>query len=307
LRNGLRLLSAMLVAALLTSSCGQAEAPPFNALRAFADLESQVAFGPRVPGSEAHRRCLNWLQEELQKSAPRVVKQSFTFRDSLRDTTLQLANLIASFNLEQKKRIMLCAHWDSRPFADRETDADSLKAVPGANDGASGVSVLLEIARLFAEKPPEIGVDIVLFDGEDWGPEGLLEHYFLGSRYFARTLNGYRPRYAILLDMVGDANLRIPIEYHSQRAAPQVVDKIWDKAEEMGYDAFERRIGSAVNDDHIMLIEAGIPAVNIIDFNYPDASHRYWHTLEDTPDKCSPQSLEIVGNTVLAVVYSEGG
>jgi len=284
--------------------CGQTM-PEFNADSSFAFLEKQVEFGPRNPGSMGHKQCSEWLVLELKKYAGRVLEQNFTHRDPRLDTTIQMTNIVASFNLNAGKRIILCAHWDTRPRADKDIPENRDKPILGANDGASGVAVLLEIARLMKNSPPPIGVDIVLFDGEDYGPEGVHEEYFLGASYFVKNMGQYKPLYGILLDMVGDAQLNLPIEYQSGRYAAQVVEKIWSAAEELGYKQFERRTGTPVNDDHVKLIEAGIPTVDIIDFEYPDETHKYWHTLHDTVDKCSPQSLKAVGQTVLSVVYSE--
>ncbi len=286
-------------------SC-RASAPEFDGRLAFDMLEKQVAFGPRVPGSKAHTRCAEWLSVQLRQYADRVVRQKFIHNDLHADTSVVLYNIVASFNTRPGiKRIMLAAHWDSRPRADQDRPENSRKPIPGANDGASGVAVLLEIARLIKSEPLPFGVDIVLFDGEDYGREGDLEEYFLGSRYFVSQLGGYRPAYGILLDMVGDANLSLPVEYNSARMAPQIVEKVWNAAEELGYTEFERRSGPAINDDHIPLLEAGIPFIDIIDFEYPDRGHAYWHTLEDTPDKCSPYSLKVVGQTLLHLLYAK--
>jgi len=284
--------------------CGP-NVPEFDETKSFSLLEKQLDFGPRNPGSRGHMDCRNWLVTELEKYSERVVKQNFKHQDVRLDTTIVMTNIIASFNLESRHRIVLCAHWDTRPFADQEEGERALIPVPGANDGASGVAVLLEIARLMKTNQPEIGVDIVLFDGEDYGPEGNLDEYFLGSRYFAGNLGTYKPRYGILLDMIGDAQLNLPVEYHSKRYASTIVDKVWSAAEELGYQEFNRSIGSAVNDDHILLNQAGVPCIDIIDFQYPDESHKYWHTLEDTADKCSPRSLKVVGQTLLQVIYNE--
>ncbi len=285
-------------------SCGETKPPDFNAGRSFKDLETQVAFGPRVPNSKAHRSCANWLIRELKKTTVRVSAQRF--ESPWADSTLHMVNIIASYNLKAKKRIMLAAHWDSRPVADQDVASNHNKPIPGANDGASGVAVLLEIARLLKIQPPPIGVDIVLFDGEDWGAEGHNEDYFIGSRFFAENLQTYRPLYGILLDMVGDADLHLPVEYQSQQYAPQIVDKVWSAGAALGYREFVKRIGPAVNDDHIMMINAGIPFIDIIDFSYKGKDGtNYWHTLQDTPDKCSPKSLKIVGQTLLKVVFDE--
>ncbi len=280
--------------------------PEFNAQRSFADLERQVDFGPRVPGSEAHAACALWLEGELKKNADRVVVQSFTHKDKHTGKSVPMKNIVASFNTRPGiKRIMLAAHWDSRPRADQDKLEKQHLPIPGANDGASGVAVLLEIARALKQQPPAFGIDIVLFDGEDWGREGELDEYFLGARYFAANMGKYRPVYGILLDMVGDARLSLPVEYNSWRIAPHVVNKVWDTAARLGYTAFEKRSGPAVSDDHIPMIEAGIPFIDIIDFAYPDENHAYWHTLQDTPDKCSPQSLKTVGQVLLHVLYEE--
>lgn len=217
-----------------------------------------------------------------------------------------MTNLIASFNSKESQRIFLAAHWDTRPMADRDPDPNNRNTpILGANDGASGVAVLLEIARNLSLSSPEIGVDIILFDGEDFGDEGDLDEYFLGSRIFAENSVNYKPRFGILLDMIGDAQLAIPVEGYSQEYLPHIVNKIWSTAESLGEYVFERRTGSYIEDDHKMLIEKGIPCIDLIDFAYPDESHRYWHTLEDTPDKCSPESLGSVGRVLLNVIYGE--
>ncbi|MCB0281215.1 MAG: M28 family peptidase [Calditrichae bacterium] len=296
----------LIFAILLLLSCAK-EVPQFDAEKSFSYLEKQLEFGPRNPGSTGHKACAEWLVKEFKNNADRVLTQDFEYQDTIKDTVIQMTNIVASFNLKSGNRILLCAHWDTRPFADRDTPENQNTPIPGANDGASGVAVLLEIARQMHMAKPEIGVDIVLFDGEDYGHEGQIEKYFIGSRYFSENLKGYKPRYGILLDMVGDAQLNLPIEYQSQRYAPRIVDKVWSAAEKLSYAQFERRIGAAVNDDHIQLNKAGIPTIDIIDFEYPDSGHKYWHTLQDTADKCSPQSLKAVGQTLLYVLYNEEG
>jgi len=168
----------------------------------------------------------------------------------------------------------------------------------GANDGASGVAVLLELGRLFKDNPPPLGVDIILFDGEDWGRNGEKAGWFLGSEHFAVNLGTYRPRAAILLDMVGDKDLRIYREAYSDLYAKELTDYVWNIAREAGSAAFVDSVKHAVSDDHIPLLTRRIQAIDIIDFDYP-----YWHTQEDTPDKCSPGSLGIVGEVVLRAVF----
>jgi hypothetical protein len=277
----------------------------FNAERAFGFLVKQVAFGPRNPGSAGHAQCLQYLKDELQDKAERLRVQPFDYQDAVTGKQYKMTNLIASFKPQESRRIFFAAHWDTRPRADYETKANREKPILGANDGASGVAVLLEIAAQLNFNPPPIGVDLILFDGEDYGREGHLEEYFLGSRYFAVHAADYHPRYGILLDMIGDANLNIPREVNSQKNLPQIMDKVWDMAHSLGYWEFEDEQGSYVNDDHVILMEHGIPCIDIIDFNYPDRTHRYWHTLQDTPDKCSAQSLKIIGDVMLELIYNE--
>lgn len=279
--------------------------PEFNGSRAFRYLVAQTDFGPRNPNSQGHAACLTYLATELSKSADRVQLQEFTAQGY--GEKLYLTNIIASFKPDAKERILLCAHWDTRPRAEHDDDRSRRnEPILGANDGASGVAVLLELASLLKEYPPPVGVDIILFDGEDYGMEGDLQKYLLGSRHFAKNKPpDYFPRFGILLDMVGDKSLELPKEEHSVRYAPDIVDLVWRTARLLGITLFQDEIGPAVHDDHIPLNEVGIKTVNIIDFSYPDFTHRYWHTHKDTPDKCSPESLEAVGTVVTHVVYSQ--
>ena len=287
--------------------------PEFDGEKAFQHLEQQCEFGPRVPGSAAHQRCGDYLMAQLGTYADQVREQRFEYRDK-RDTSQVYSgrNIVASFNMNpaKKYRIMLSAHWDTRPFADQDPDSNNhVRPVPGANDGASGVAVLLEMARLLEKKAPDFGVDIVLFDLEDLGEPGAalesdtLNPYCLGSQHFAANLGGYRPRYGILLDMIGDADLRIPIEGYSQNNAPHIVRKIWQAARKVGASAFVDDVSEPVVDDHVPFLQQGIPVIDLIDFDYP-----YWHTLADTPDKCSPTSLQQVGDVLVEILYRvEGG
>jgi len=270
----------------------------FDGKRAFRDLEKQVAFGPRPPGSPAHESLLRYLVAYFEPLAEQVRLQPFTHPGRGGESEIRLNNVIVEFRPELPRRVMLAAHWDTRPFADEDPDpANRSLPIPGANDGASGVAVLMELARCLASDPPPVGVDLVLFDGEDWGESGHLEDYFLGSRYFAAHLGGYRPEFALVLDMIGDKDLSIYREVYSDRSARWLVDMVWNKARELGLSAFIDAPGLAIQDDHLPLIEAGLAAIVIIDFDYP-----YWHTVHDTPDKCSPASLEAVGKLVLAVI-----
>ena len=212
---------------------------------------------------------------------------------------VDLTNVIASFRLEERERVLLAAHWDTRMVADLDPDpARQAEPILGANDGASGVAVLLALAELMAERPPSVGVDLVFFDGEDGGGGGGLGDWCLGSSYYAAHLGSYAPRYAVVIDMIGDSDLGIPMEANSLAAHPRLVSQVWEAATRVGSESFLDHQGPAMYDDHVPLIRAGIPAVLVIDPHYES-----WHTTEDTPDKCSPESLGEVGRVLVDLVY----
>lgn len=284
--------------------------PAFDAQRALADVKKQVAFGPRVPNSESHRKTLDFLESELKAAGGAVQLQSFTEQGYTE--TLNLTNVVASFNPQAADRILLLAHWDSRPWADMEKDpANRVKGVPAANDGASGVAVLLEVARQLKDNPPPIGVDILLTDGEDYGisEKDDLNRYFLGAKYFARTKPAtYFPRLAILLDMVGDKEAQFKKELNSVQSAPAVVNLVWRTAQELGLKTFSQEINGAISDDHLALQSVGIKAIDIIDgalvgHDRSNPRRQYWHTLKDTPDNISTETLGEVGKLVLTLIY----
>ncbi len=276
----------------------------FSGERSFADLKKQCDIGTRQPGSPGHAACRVWLQKELEKTADRVFTHSF--RKTLSGKTYTFTNIIGVYGDMSASPVLLCAHWDTRPFADQEIDSVQAKQpIPGANDGASGVAALLEIGRMLKVKKPPVGVVIVLFDGEDWGK--TRQEMFFGSTEFANNwktvMKGVTSsfRYGILLDMIGAKGMAIPREPISEQAAPLLMHRIWDTAHAGGFARFfPDRIGPAITDDHVPLIENGIPAVDLICFDYP-----YWHTLEDTPDKCSAESLHAVGTVVAMMLYGE--
>jgi len=286
--------------------CGSNSTPTFNEVRAFDKLTEQCNFGPRYTGTQGHRKMIQWLQAELSTSADKTIKHTFKARTAA--GLLEFTNIYAVFNPKASRFVLLCAHWDTRPRADEEVVSEKrIKPILGANDGASGVAVLLELARMFKEKQPQVGVVMVFFDGEDYGPSA--EDMFIGSKAFARDLKNQllrlgvkeKPDYGILLDMVGDKDLHIPKEQFSNRNAPEIVEKVWKVAKLAGYgDVFVDKEGYMVSDDHLPIIFAGVKCIDIIDFDYA-----YWHTLDDTPDKCSAKSLKIVGDVVARVVYEE--
>lgn len=267
----------------------------FDAKRAFAALEKQCEFGPRPPGSAAHRETQNYLFAELQKYANSVALQPLVYKSET--ATLHLNNILAEFGPPKAETLLLAAHWDTRPFADHDPKPENRDTpILGANDGASGVAVLLEIARVLKAHPPPKRVVIVLFDGEDYGRS--TDDMFIGSRFFAKNLGKWKPDYGILLDMVGDKDLTLPMEGYSWHTNRAFTEAIWNRAAHLGLGAFQKRLGDPIMDDHVPLIKVGIPMVNIIDFNYP-----YWHTIEDTVDKCNSKSLEIVATLVISIIY----
>jgi len=295
----MRLFSALIV---LAAASGVLANPRFDGDRAMELLEKQVSFGPRTPGSEAAAETLNWMMGMLRASADEVMPHSFRTTDPRDSTaTLRLTNVRAVFRPELPQRFALAAHWDCRPTADQDSiPANRSLPVDGANDAASGVAVLLHLAELMVAQAPEVGVDLLFFDGEDLGLEGAPESYALGSQRFVQDFPRYRPQALILLDMVGDEDLRIPMEGASLQAAPDLTWKVFNVAARLGLPAFEPVEGGAVFDDHIPFLRAGIPAVDLIDMDYP-----YWHTTEDLPDKCSAQSLEQVGRLLVQLVYTD--
>jgi hypothetical protein len=291
---------SVIVFIILTSSDIQAQVPIFDQTNAWNWLAAQCEIGPRPPGSKAHQVCLEYLEKELEKFGQSVERQSFLGRNPVSGKSYNLTNLIVPFWQDRQRRVLLCAHWDTRPWADQDPDPDNHNTpIIGANDGASGVAVLLEICRILALRDPGIGVDVVFFDGEDMGRAGILDEYCLGSRWYALNLRHPYPEAVVLLDMVGDADLHLPQELYSRLTAPDLVSEIYDIAAEIGESAFDRSAGHPVYDDHVAFLNEGIAAVNLIDFDYP-----YWHTIQDTPDRCSEESLGAVGRVILAWLYS---
>ncbi len=281
--------------------------PGFDSLRAFRYLQQQVAFGPRVPGTEAHDRTVEWLVGTLRPLSDTVFVQSFSQPIS-RLGSLTLRNVIARFRSGHAPRLMLSAHVDTRPWADQDPDpAHQQVPVPGANDGASGVAVLLELAQRFHELPPPIGVDIVLFDGEDLGTPGRGDDWCLGSRYFSRHLpTGPVIAGGINVDMIGSRGLVVRREGYSDSRARALVEQVFAAAADAGVASFRNEPGITILDDHVPLNDAGVPAIDLIDFGNGDVSDRTWHTVSDVPDSCSAASLGSVGAVLLGFVYHYG-
>lgn len=286
--------------------------PAFDANRAFTDIETQVAFGPRVPNTAAHDKALAFIKDALSQCTSDVSLQDFTAAGYGPDETLKLTNVIASFNPQATWRVLILTHYDSRPWADQDPNsANKDKPVPAANDAGSGTAVMLELARQFKANPPPIGVDLLFDDGEDYGKYDIdqLTRYFLGVKYFAKMKGAdYNPRFAILLDMVGDKNAIFAPEANSVKSAPQFVNEIWNEAASLGLAHFRTTGGSDIDDDHKPLIEAGIPSVDIIDGKLvgamtDDPERKYWHTVDDLPKHLSPATLGEVGKLLLNLIY----
>ena len=279
--------------------------PNFDSNKAFTYLVKQCEFGPRNPGSSGHLEFSNYLEAFLSELEGNLIVQEFIYIEPITNMERNGKNFIIQFNENAEYRLLLGAHWDTRSLSDQDEEIENQSLpVLGANDGASGTSVLMELATIISKKNPEIGIDIVFFDAEDGGFSGQPETFALGSRFFAENLPIVKPNFAIIVDMVGDKNLSIPIERISYNIAPEKVKEIWNLAEELSLPAFKKTIDLEIYDDHVPLWEvAAIPAIDIIDFQYPNMFYNHWHTQRDTPENCSPQSLGQVGNLLVNYIY----
>lgn len=330
--RNMRALAALTLAAAL-ASCGASQAKDqqsnatdsaknsaigsFSPDSAYSYIENQVAFGPRVPGSEGHDKCRDYIVESLNRFGADTVIVQEAEVEAFNGDKLPIANIVARYKSNNAKRILLVAHYDTRPWADMESKSEERsKPIPGANDGASGVGVLLEIARNLALKQPSVGVDLLFVDAEDYGNnDGFAtrsDSWCLGSQYWTENMvpytDGNLPVYGILLDMVGGRNARFHYEAFATKQAKTPTIKVWSEAEQLGYgDRFIRTVGGAVTDDHIFLTRAGIPTTDIIELNNEETSTfpPTWHTLNDDMSNIDRSTLKAVGETVLNVVYKE--
>ncbi|MBD1396556.1 M28 family peptidase [Pontibacter sp. JH31] len=337
MKNNMKFLAILLLSALGLNSCDSSErsgsseavgateeeaavvqAPNFNPDSAYYFVEKQVAFGPRVPNTAEHYKTGEWLIETLRGYGAEVQVQSFQAR-AFDGKMLNLRNIIATINPNATKRVLLAAHWDTRPFADKDTK-DQNKPIDGANDGASGVGVLLEIARTIhtAQQKPGIGVDIILFDGEDYGQPDESEFPYqndswcLGSQYWSKNKHvpNYKAHYGILLDMVGAENAKFAREGNSMQYARNIVDKVWRAGNKIGYSDYFKYVNApAITDDHYYVnTVGGIRMIDIIEYNMADPDDYfgpYHHRHTDTMDVISKTTLKAVGQTVLHVLYNE--
>lgn len=291
--------------------------PDFNADSAYIYLQEQCDFGPRTMNSTAHDKCEKWIIQKFEQYGCKVTTQKATL-NGYDGTPLRSTNIIASYNPEATTRIMFCAHWDCRPWADNDPDSTNWhKPIVAANDAASGVGVMIELARILKGSGLELGVDFICFDAEDYGTPQWFEGedpgdtWALGAQYFANNLpEGYAPRYGILLDMVGGVGAKFYREGMSMQYAPAIVKKVWNAARQVGYGSyFPKDDGGMITDDHIPVNQtANIPCIDVIPY-YPDCAQSSfgptWHTIADNMDNIDKNTLKAVGQTMVQVLFTE--
>ncbi|MBP7184023.1 MAG: M28 family peptidase [Saprospiraceae bacterium] len=297
----------------VTTNAPTVKAPEFDADAAKLLVKKQVDFGPRVPNTAAHQACRKWMVQQLKSYGCTVIEQNFTAK-SYNGIDLKGTNIIASINPQASNRIMLAAHWDSRHIADKDGDATKTKLpILGADDGGSGVAVLMQLAKTIQNNPIKLGIDFILFDAEDHGDDqgSSQDSWCLGSQYWAKNPHqqGYRPMYGILLDMVGGVGSKFPVEGFSANYAPQVVSKVWGAAMSLGYgDTFLMQRAGTITDDHYYVNTiAGIPMADIIALppGTPYGFPSHWHTHNDNMSAIDAKTLKIVGATLLQVIYQD--
>ncbi|MBO5539554.1 MAG: M28 family peptidase [Muribaculaceae bacterium] len=320
------MLYAMAGLAMMTMACGSGNnaatttennsdqtAPPamtFSADSAYSYVKQQCDMGPRVPGTPAHERCAQWLTASLRQWCDTVVVQQAPVT-TFDGKQLNCKNIVGTFNPQASDRLLVLAHWDCRPWADNDPDP-SLRQQPvmGANDAASGTAVILELARLMAQQRPEVGVDLLLVDVEDWGENENEDSWALGTQHWANNphVAGYRANCGILLDMVGTRGARFTQEYFSKQYAQGVIDMVWKTASQSGFGSyFINQDGGAITDDHVMVNRlAGIPTIDIIDMRLDSDTGFFdgWHTTHDTLDQIDPATLRAVGQTLVNLIYN---
>lgn len=300
----------------ITNEKPNIERPDFNADSAYKYVEEQVDFGPRFPNNEAHGKCAVYLKDKLASFGWNATIQEGSAK-TFNNKSIIIKNIIGEYKPELKDRILLFAHWDSRPFADQD-QKDMTKPILGANDGASGVGVLLEVARQVNIKQPNIGVDIIFFDAEDYGQpsSGMMisndsKSWCLGSQFWAKTPHkkGYKANYGILLDMVGSSDAYFTYESISMKYAPEILNLVWSNAHKLGHGKqFVSKETFFVGvDDHQFVNEiAGIPSIDIIHHDrFTGNFHPSWHTHNDNMDIIDKNTLKAVGETLLFTIYSE--
>ena len=284
---------------------GQSNIPEFNSQSAFKELVKQCEFGPRNPGSVGHQNALAYFNDFFRKTADTTFVQEFQDVMPRTRKEVKMSNIIARFNPGSDQHIMISAHWDTRPWAENSVSImRKNQPIIGANDGASGVAVILEIARTLKNFPPQIGVSLVLFDAEDYGSSEDSWSYCKGSQYFAQNVPFPYPQYAINLDMVADKDPQFYIERYSYQQNSALVLELWEKAASLNLASFKKQAKYTIFDDHVPLYQiAGIPAIDIIDFDFPNEQDNYHHTHQDIVENCSPKGLGEVGTLMLHHIY----
>ncbi|HXV16315.1 MAG TPA: M28 family peptidase [Gemmatimonadaceae bacterium] len=288
--------SALAAVLVVVSACRGKEtgAGKFDGEAAMRYAKAQLDFGPRIPGTTGAQRAGDWIVDQMKQRADTVMIQTWT-HVTQDGKQLPMRNILARFNPKATDRILYVTHWDTRPVSDGSDNLGERQLpVPGANDGASGVGLFVALADALKKVPPTSGVDLLFVDGEDYGQfDDKLADVLIGSAYFAKNPpdSGYRPIFGVLWDMIGDKDLQIKKEGYSVQQAPEVVDRVWSKAAELGYkDIFVDENQGAITDDHVPLLQAGFRVIDVIDLDYP-----YHHRPSDTIDKISARSLSIVG------------
>jgi len=275
----------------------------FDGEAALRYAKVQVDFGPRVPGTPGWQKAGDWIVAEMRQRADTVIEQRWWHRLAKGDS-IPMRNILVRYRPEATDRILYVTHWDTRPIADSETDTVKAKQpIPGANDGASGVGLFVALGDILKKTPPKVGVDLLFVDGEDYGNFNTNADVLIGSTYFAQHLPSpdYKPIFGVLWDMIGDKDLQIYQESNSMEAAPEVVSRVWDAAEKLGYaNAFIAQPRYRVTDDHVPLLQAGLRVIDVIDLDYPDH-----HKLSDTMDKISAKSLSTVGAVATALILQQ--
>ena len=320
------MLSLLCCAAVVLTGCDAVKSrfsgpkTAFDGNAALAYAKAQVDFGPRIPGTAAHDKAGDWIVAEMKKRTDSVIVQTWT-QTTRNGTQLQLKNILARFNPTATSRVLYVTHWDTRPVADEDPNfGNKARPFDGANDGASGVGLFVALADVFKKTPPSVGVDLLFVDGEDWGafdPDtaGNYPDALFGSQYFASHLpaSDYKPLFGVLWDMIGDADLNIYQEANSVQRAPEVVTRVWQAAADLGYSKyFIAEGGQAITDDHMPLLNKGLHVIDVLDIQYgplPSGYNstsvptiNYHHTMQDTMDKVSAKSLQIVGDVAVTLV-----
>jgi len=294
----------ILFAVLIQAGCRQrvltpTRPPSFNQEHAYTLLKDVCNLGPRNHGSASKLQAEKWIQDKLREAGAEVSVHEFTYTTKESRTLETFRNIMGRIRPLEPRRVMVGTHYDTRSWADRDPRPE-LRATPiiGANDGASGVAVMLEMARAWKDDPPPVGVDLFFFDGEDFGRKSTVEDNLIGSSAWVKDHPGYKPEWGVVIDMVGDSSLRIPKDKASAARACKAVRQIWSAAERLGSPAFADGFSRHIYDDNTAFIDRGIPVALLIDFEYS-----WFHTTEDLPDKCSAESLGQVGRTVMEAIY----